>query len=108
MKYIGEHLLPGQIGHFLAILSFFSSLIASYAYYQANKLLELKERNSWIRFARAVFAVETLSIFAIFGLIVFIVSNHYHEYFFAWNHSSRSLEPKYLLSCIWEDQSGSI
>ena len=37
MNYIGEHLLPGQIGHFLAILSFVSSLIASYAYFIANK-----------------------------------------------------------------------
>lgn len=107
MNYIGEHLLPGQIGHFLAILSFVSSLIASYAYFIANKETNLTERKSWISFARTVFAVETISVFAIFGLIVYIVSNHYHEYFFAWNHSSRSLAPKYLLSCIWEDQSGS-
>lgn len=107
MNYIGEHLLPGQIGHFLAILSFVSSLLASYAYFKANKIKDLAERSSWIRLARTVFAVETISVFAIFGLIVYIVSNHYHEYFFAWNHSSRSLEPKYLLSCIWEDQSGS-
>lgn len=107
MNYIGEHLLPGQIGHFLAILSFVASLLASYAYFIANKEIDIAERQRWIRFARAIFAVETISVFAIFGLIVFIVSNHYHEYFFAWNHSSRSLEPKYLLSCIWEDQSGS-
>ena len=107
MNYIGEHLLPGQIGHFLTILSLITSLIASYAYFKANKIVDLTERQSWIRFARAVFAVETISVFAIFGLIVYIVSNHYHEYFFAWNHSSRSLAPKYLLSCIWEDQSGS-
>lgn len=107
MNYLGEHLLPGQIGHFLAILSLVSSLIASYAYFKANKIIDLTERQRWIRFARAVFAVETISVFAIFGLIVYIVSNHYHEYFFAWNHSSRSLAPKYLLSCIWEDQSGS-
>jgi cytochrome c-type biogenesis protein CcmF len=107
MNYIGEHLLPGQIGHFLAILSFVSSLIASYAYFKANKESNIPDRQSWIRLARTVFAVETISVCAIFGLIVFIVSNHYHEYFFAWNHSSRSLEPKYLLSCIWEDQSGS-
>jgi cytochrome c-type biogenesis protein CcmF len=107
MNYIGEHLLPGQIGHFLAILSFVSSLMASYAYFKANKETVLTDRQSWIKLARAIFAVETISVFAIFGLIVYIVSNHFHEYFFAWNHSSRSLEPKYLLSCIWEDQSGS-
>ena len=107
MNYIGEHLLPGQIGHFLAILSFVSSLLASYAYFKASKEINLADRQSWIKFARTIFAVETISVVSIFGLIVYIVSNHYHEYFFAWNHSSRSLEPKYLLSCIWEDQSGS-
>ncbi len=107
MKYVGEHLLPGQIGHLLAILSLVSSLIATYAYFKANRITNLTERQTWIRFARAVFAIETISVFTIFGLIVYIVSNHYHEYFFAWNHSSRSLAPKYLLSCIWEDQSGS-
>ena len=107
MNYTGEHLLPGEIGHFLAILSLISSLIASIAYFKADKITDLVDRATWIRFARAVFAIETISIFSIFGIIVYIVSNHYHEYFFAWNHSSRSLPPKYLLSCIWEDQSGS-
>ena len=107
MNYIGEHLLPGQIGHFLTILSLIASLIASVAYFKANKILEPVERKTWIDFARKVFFVETVAVFAIFGLIIFIVANHYHEYFFAWNHSSRSLSPKYLLSCVWEDQSGS-
>jgi len=107
MQYNGEHLLPGQVGHFLTLLSLVAALIASFAYFKANKLTLETEKQSWMQLARAVFLVETLSIFTIFGILYFIVANHYHEYFFAWNHSSLSLPPKYLLACIWEDQSGS-
>ncbi len=107
MQYIGEHLLPGQFGHFFTILSLVASLIATIAYFKANRIIDINEKKSWIRLARISFFVETVSVFSIFGIIYFFVSNHYHEYFFAWNHSSRSLQPKYLFASIWEDQSGS-
>jgi cytochrome c-type biogenesis protein CcmF len=107
MKYIGEHLLPGQIGHILTLIALVAALMATIAYFMANRTAEGEERKSWIKFARWSFFVETISIISIFGLLLYIISNHYHEYFFAWNHSSRSLPSKYLLSCIWEDQSGS-
>lgn len=107
MQYIGEHLIPGQFGHFFAILSLAASLVATIAYFKANQVKDISDKNSWIRLARTAFLVETNSVFAIFIIIYFLVANHYHEYFFAWNHSSRSLLPKYLLACIWEDQSGS-
>ena len=32
MDYIGEHLLPGKLGHFFILLSFVSSLGAAFAY----------------------------------------------------------------------------
>ncbi len=37
----------------------------------------------------------------------YIVSNHWFEYKYAWQHSSKTLEPKYLLGAIWEGQEGS-
>jgi len=107
MQYIGEHLLPGQLGHFLVVLSLVASLVATITYFRANQLTDLNEKQSWLNIARAAFLVETIAVLSIFITIYFIVSNHYFEYFFAWNHSSRSLQPKYLLACIWEDQSGS-
>ena len=107
MQYIGEHLLPGQLGHFFTILSLAASFVATIAYFKANIVGEANEKQSWIRLARASFLIETISVISIFIIIYFLVANHYHEYFFAWNHSSRSLLPKYLLACIWEDQSGS-
>lgn len=107
MNYVGEHLLPGQLGHFFAVLALVASLVATVAYFKASKVLIPEEQKSWLRLARGAFLVETVSVFAMFITIYFIVSHHYNEYYFAWNHSSRSLQPEYLLSCIWEDQSGS-
>lgn len=44
---------------------------------------------------------------AIFATLYHIISNHYFEYKYAWQHSSTALAPKYLLSCFWEGQEGS-
>ena len=35
MQFIGEHLLPGKIGHFFALLFFSASLVAVIAYFKA-------------------------------------------------------------------------
>jgi len=107
MKYLGEHLLPGQIGQFFAILSLVASLIATIAYYKANFITEPADKASWLRFARMAFLVETLSVFIIFGVLYYIISHHYFEYRYAWQHSDKSLQVKYLLSCFWEGQEGS-
>ena len=57
--------------------------------------------------ARGAFIVEVVSVFAIFGILFYIIYNHLFEYKYAWQHSSRTLEVKYLLSCFWEGQEGS-
>lgn len=107
MNYTGEHLLAGQLGHFFALLSLVASLIATIAYFKANKIQIPSEKQSWIRFARTAFFVETVSVLSVFGILYFIISNHYHEYYYAWDHSSRSLQPQYLLASFWEGQEGS-
>ncbi len=107
MQYNGEHLLPGQLGHFFALLSLVASLITTIAFFLANKTIGLSEKQGWLRFARIVFFVETLSVLGIFFTLYYIISNHYHEYYYAWNHSSRSLQTKYLLASFWEGQEGS-
>jgi len=107
MNYIGEHLLPGQLGHFFAILSLVASLIATIAYFKANKIIDPSEKQSWLKFARGAFFIETIAVFGIFSTLYFIISNHYYEYFYAWNHTSRSLQSEYLLASFWEGQEGS-
>ncbi len=107
MNYIGEHLLPGQVGHFLLVLSLITSLVASIAYFKSANAIIPEEANSWRKIARISFIIDAISVFAIFAIIYFIISNHFFEYSYAWNHSDKSLEPKYLLSSIWEGQEGS-
>ena len=107
MNFIGEHLAFGRLGHFFILLSLVSSLAASVSYFLSTQKKDLGEKKAWRSIARIFFITEVVSVFAIFGLLFYIISNHYFEYKYAWQHSSRSLEPKYLLSCFWEGQEGS-
>ncbi len=107
MDYIGEHLLPGQIGHFFAILSLVASLVATIAFFKANQEKDLLQKTNWLKLARISFLLETVSVLAMFGTLYYIISNHLFEYKYAWQHSDKSLQVEYLLSCFWEGQEGS-
>jgi cytochrome c-type biogenesis protein CcmF len=107
MNYIGEYLLPGQLGHFLVLLSFVASLLATIAYFKSTNAGSEVDANNWKKFARISFGIECIAVFAVFGIIYYIISNHRFEYNYAWSHSSKSLNTQYLLSCIWEAQEGS-
>ncbi len=107
MDYIGEHRLPGQLGHFFIVLSLVSSLLASFAYFKSTRSQLDDDAGRWKKLARYAFITETVSVFAIFGILFYIIHNHLFEYKYAWQHSSRSLEFKYLLACFWEGQEGS-
>jgi cytochrome c-type biogenesis protein CcmF len=107
MNYTGENLLPGQIGNFLIVLSLFSSLIAAVAYFFAAQSKNELDHNAWKKLGRIAFVTEAISVFVIFSLIFYIINNHLFEYYYAWKHSSRSLEFKYLFACFWEGQEGS-
>ena len=124
MDYIGEHLLPGKLGHFFIVLSIVASAVASFAYFMSSRYqsragfllngqggaisLEGHEQaRAWKKLARLAFITEVVSVFAVFGILFYIIHNHLFEYKYAWQHSSRSLEFKYLLACFWEGQEGS-
>ncbi|MFM2325903.1 MAG: hypothetical protein RIR31_105 [Bacteroidota bacterium] len=107
MEFEGEHLLPGQIGHFFVIAAFIASLIATIAYFKASRLSDIAAKQSWIRFARIAFITQLVSVLIIFSAIFYICSHHYFEYMYAYKHASKELEPKFLLACIWEGQEGS-
>lgn len=107
MKYIGEHLLPGQLGHFFIVLSLVASLVATITFFIANKQTNDLDKKSWLRMARLAFLLETISVIAIFFILYYIISNHLFEYKYAWQHSDKQLQPEYLLSCFWEGQEGS-
>ncbi|MEI9911068.1 MAG: hypothetical protein WDO71_16170 [Bacteroidota bacterium] len=107
MDYIGEHLLPGQLGHFFIVLSLVASLVATFSYYKATQSKIDTDAAYWKRLARFSFITETISVFAIFGILFYIIQHHLFEYKYAWQHSSLSLEFKYMFACFWEGQEGS-
>ena len=104
ITYVGERLLPGQIGQFFVILSFGSALLAAIAYYFAARD---KDDRSWLRIARTSFWVNVVSVVAIGSCLFYIIYNHLFEYHYAWAHSSRSLPTHYIISSFWEGQEGS-
>lgn len=122
MPYEGEHLLLGQFGHFLIILSFVASIVATIAYYKVTichpspeasgslRITTVESKliyNSWKRLARAAFITQLICVVGIFIILYYIISHHLFEYKYAWQHSSKALQVQYLLSCFWEGQEGS-
>lgn len=107
MEYIGENLLPGKLGHLFVILSFVAALLAGFSFYKSTKAELSEDKDSWKKLGRIAFYIQAFSVLAIFAILFFIIKTHLFEYKYAWQHSSRSLEMKYLLSCFWEGQEGS-
>ncbi|MBK7870452.1 MAG: cytochrome c biogenesis protein CcsA [Saprospiraceae bacterium] len=107
IQYIGEHLLPGQIGHFAIVLGFVASLTAAVAYFFATQRSETSEFESWRRIGRGAFIAHGAAIFAIIGVIFYVMVNKYYEYQYAWAHVSDELQFKYVFAAFWEGQEGS-
>lgn len=106
-KFIGEQLLPGQIGYFLTILSLVASLLATFAFAKAFFSKELTTQNQWNKLAKIAFYIEAAAVFSCFIVLFYIISNHLFEYKYAYLHSDKNLPYQYLLSCFWEGQEGS-
>jgi len=107
IKFNGEHLLIGQIGYFLTLLAFCSALVAAYANCKAAGTKDMLEERSWQRLARISFFTNVVAVIGLFLTLYLIIYNHYFEYKYAHQHSKRSLDMQYLLSCFWEGQEGS-
>ena len=52
MDYIGEHLLPGQLGHFFIVLSLVASLVATFAYFKSTVSRQEADSGYWKKLAR--------------------------------------------------------
>ncbi|MGF7230977.1 cytochrome c biogenesis protein CcsA [Arachidicoccus sp.] len=107
MTYTGEHLIPGELGHLASIVSLVITLIATIAFYKSNKAILPEEKKSWLKLARAAFILEVVAVITTIACIYFILSHNLFEYFYAWDHSDKTLQPEYIFSCLWEGQEGS-
>ncbi len=107
VNYTGEHLFPGQLGHFLVILGFVSALLACIGYFFSAQASHEKQASAWRNFGRISFLTHAISVVGIVATLYLIISNHYFEYHYAWQHSSKALPWYYRFSCFWEGQEGS-
>jgi len=106
-KFLNEHLLPGQIGQLFVIVSFVAAILSTLSYFLSANSKLLTNELQWKKLGRYSFYTHAFSVFGIFATLFYIIFNHYFEYHYAWQHSSKALPFKYLLSCFWEGQEGS-
>jgi cytochrome c-type biogenesis protein CcmF len=104
IQYIGEHLLPGRLGHFFILTAFVTALLAILAF---RKKVVQPEDTSWLRLGRIAWGIHSFSILAVIGLIFYIMISQMYEYQYAWDHVSADLPMKYIFSAFWEGQEGS-
>jgi cytochrome c-type biogenesis protein CcmF len=107
MDYIGEHLLPGKIGHLLIIISFVASLVATFSYYKSFRAVEPGEQLRWKKLARFAFWLDIVSVIGVFIILYTLIANHRYEYLYVYKNSGNDLEPKYILSSLWSASEGS-
>ncbi len=111
IQYIGENLLPRQIGHLGVVLSFVAALLAAISYSfstnQQNKELIGVGATSWRSLGRWSFGVHGVSVLTIIGSIFYVMINKRFEYFYAHSHVDTDLEFRYVFAAFWEGQEGS-
>lgn len=95
----------GNLGHFAVIVSFVSSLVTAFAYYQYIKATDLEKAN-WRRFSRSFFYIHAVASVTVAFALFEIIYNHRFEYFYAYSHSSKALPVHYMISSFWEGQEG--
>lgn len=107
INYIGEHLFPGQLGHFLIILAFIASIVATISYFIATVNKVHENRQSWRKLGRSSFIVQFGATAGILFLLCWILFHHYFEYQYVWEYTSKDLPKEFLFSSIWNGQEGS-
>ncbi len=101
------HTLVGDLGHLFVITAFVSSLYAAFSFVKATGQIDLASKERWLQNGRFTFYLHSLSVVGIIICLFYIIYNHYFEYHYAWDHSSRRLPTHYMISCFWEGQEGS-
>jgi len=107
MDYIGEQMLPGQIGHLCVIISFVASMLAGVSYYLSFRTEGSAEQENWRKLGRIFFLIDAAAVFAVFILLYFLIANHRYEYQYVYKNSANDLESKYILSAVWSASEGS-
>ena len=106
IHYIGEHILTGTLGKIFVWISFISAAIATVLYF-INSRQEENENGKLKMIARSMFFLHASTLIGVALVLYYLIFNHYFEYSYVWEYSSKSLPVKYIISCFWAGQEGS-
>ncbi|MFY0600347.1 MAG: cytochrome c biogenesis protein CcsA [Cyclobacteriaceae bacterium] len=97
------HQLIGNVGHLLVIVAFVTSGLATYAFWRSYHTQE----KSWNLISKYSFYFHAVAIIGVCITLFLIISNHYFEYHYAFNYTSKVLPIYYQISSFWNGQEGS-
>ena len=112
IQYIGENLIPRQIGHFAIVLSFVAALLAAIAYSISTQISiknpqNTEGSNSWRSIGRWSFGVHGVAVMTVIGMMFYVMVAKRYEYFYAHSHVNDDLAQRYVFAAFWEGQEGS-
>lgn len=107
IQYVGEHLLPGKIGHALVVIAFITAIVAVISGLLHEKYRSTADIPRWKNLMRWSFIIHLISVVGIMSTIFFMMFNHYYEYKYVQAHVSDTLPMRYILAAFWEGQEGS-
>lgn len=91
----------GQVGTGLVLLSLL-------LYISSIALRLIGDEEVHRKWARVSFVAATLSLFAVFGVLLSLFLTHQYQYKYVFGHSKLDYELQYKISGIWAGQEGSI
>jgi|TARA_B110000263_G_scaffold102715_1_gene89845 cytochrome c-type biogenesis protein CcmF len=94
----------GNIGHFFVVASFVFSLVFFISFLISEKS---KNKIEWFKFASLSFYIHALFVVGVISAIYYLIINNKFEYYYAFQHSSKSLPIYFKISSFWEGQEGS-
>lgn len=106
IQYVGEHLLPGNLGHFSLVFGFVAALLSSFFYYQATKE-NPADTLKWQRWGRWLFRAHGIFIALAGILLMYLLLNRYYEYRYVWVHTENDMGLGYMIASFWAGQEGS-
>jgi len=107
IQYVGEHLIPGHLGHFSIIAGFLTALLSAWFYFRSAQLVG-NDKELYRRAGRLSFYAHSFFIVLSSFMLMFILLNRYYEYRYVWVHAENDLGLGYLIASFWAGQEGSL
>jgi cytochrome c-type biogenesis protein CcmF len=106
IQYTGEHLLPGQLGHFALVMAFLAALISLISFFLASGSRRTDGRQ-WAHWGRRSFQFHSLMVGVASLMLLMILVGRFYEYRYVWVHVENDLGIGYVLAAFWAGQEGS-